>query len=152
LCQGNGAAPAGWGAISICILRLHNKKGNRVKFLCPISKLKYHLSAILYVDGTDLLHIDLTKDKSMDTVHTAIQDSINSWGNLLIATGGAIQPSKCFYSIISYKWTNGEWKYANNDLKGKFGITLPLPNGSKAAIKHKSVGHAEKTLVRLPNT
>jgi hypothetical protein len=82
----------------------------------------------------------------MGKVHAAIQDSLNSWGNLLIATGGALQLSKCFYSIIFYKWTIREWKYANNSLKGKFGITVPLPNGSKAAMEHKSVGHAEKTL------
>ncbi len=41
---------------------------------------------------------------------------------------------------------NGEWKYNNNGLKGKFNITVPFPNSSKAAIKHKSVGHVEKTL------
>jgi hypothetical protein len=33
---------------------------------------------------------------------------VNSWGNLLIATGGALQPNQCFYSIISFKWIYGE--------------------------------------------
>jgi hypothetical protein len=108
LCQGNGASPAGWAVISICILRAHGKKGHRAKFICLITNLQQHLSAILYVDDTDILHIDLTKDKSIDNVHTAIQDSVNSWGNLLIVTGGALQPNKCFYSIISFKWINRE--------------------------------------------
>jgi hypothetical protein len=102
--------------------------------------------AIIYVDNIDLLHIDLTKDESMDEVHHAIQNSINSWGNLLIATGGVLQPSKYFYSIISFEWENGLWKYANNSLKGEFGITVPSPGGKEAAIGHKSVNHAEKTL------
>ncbi len=61
------------------------------------------MSRLLYVDDTDLLHIDLTKDESINEVHSAIQSSINSWGNLLIATGGVLQPSKCFYSIISFE-------------------------------------------------
>ncbi len=108
LCQGNGAAPAGWAVISICILRAHGKKGHGAKFLCPITKLQQHLSAILYLENTDILHIDLTKDKSIDDVHVPIQDSVNSWGNLRIATRGILQPSKCFYSIISFEWTNGE--------------------------------------------
>jgi hypothetical protein len=56
------------------------------------------------------------------------------------------QPSKCFNSIISFEWINGIWKYANNSLKGDFGITVPLPRGSAAAIDHKSVNHAEKTI------
>ncbi len=122
----------------------HRKKGHGAKFYCPITNLQHHLLAILYVDNTNLLHIDLTKDKSVDEVHDAIQNSVNSWGNLLIATGGVLQPSKCFYSIISFKWDNGLWKYVNNSLKGEFGITVLLPRGSEAAIDHKSVNHAEK--------
>jgi hypothetical protein len=90
------------------------------------------------------LHIDLTKDKSVDTVHVAIQDSVNSWGNLLIATGSVLQPRKCFYSIISFEWKNRIWTFANNSLKGKFGITVPLPRGSEVAIDHESVAHAKK--------
>jgi hypothetical protein len=101
--QGNGASPAGWAVISICILGAHGKKGHGAKFYCPISNLQHHLSAILYVDDTDLIHIDLTKDKSVEEVHNAIQNSVNSWGNLLKATGRVLQPSKCFYSIISFK-------------------------------------------------
>jgi hypothetical protein len=116
LCQGNGASLAGWAVISICILKAYGRKGHGIKFFCPIMQLWHHLSAILYVDDTNLLHIDLTKNESMDKVHMAIQDSINSWGNLLIATGGVLQPAKCFYSIISFEWTNGVWHYAQTAL------------------------------------
>ncbi len=76
----------------------------------------------------------------------AIQVSVNSWGNLLIATGGALQPSKCFYSIISFNWINGAWTYTSNADKGEFGVTVPLPGGGKAGIGHKVVSHAKKTL------
>ncbi len=92
------------------------------------------------------MHINPTKDKSIDDVHVAIQDSVNSWGNLLIATGGILQPSKCFYSIISFKWTNGEWKYANNSVRDELGMSVPLLGGGKAVISHKSINHAKKTL------
>ncbi len=146
LCQGNGAAPAGWAVISICILRAHGKKGHGAKFLCPITKLQNHLSATLYVDDTDILHIDLTKDERVEDVHHTIQESVNSWGNLLIATGRVLQPNKCFYSIILFEWTNGVCKYRNNSIRGGFGITVPLPGGRKVAISHKGVSHAEKTL------
>ncbi len=73
LCQDNGAASAGWAVISICIIGVHRKKGYGAKFLCPITQLQQHLSAILYVNNTDLLHIDLTKNKSVKEVHRAIQ-------------------------------------------------------------------------------
>jgi hypothetical protein len=117
LCQGNGAAPAGWAVISICIIGAHKKKGHGAKFLCPITQLQHHLSAILYIDDTNLLHINLTKHESINKVHLAIQESVNSWGNLLIVTGGALQPAKCFFSIISFKWKNGDWSYKSNALK-----------------------------------
>jgi hypothetical protein len=50
LCQGNGALPAGLAVISICILNVHGKKGHGAKFVCPITKLKHPLSAILCMD------------------------------------------------------------------------------------------------------
>jgi hypothetical protein len=62
----------------------------------------------MYVEDTNLLHIGLTKNKTVHKVHTAIQRSVNSWGDLHIVTGGALQPSKCFYSIISFEWVNRE--------------------------------------------
>jgi hypothetical protein len=82
----------------------------------------------------------------MDEVHMAIQDSINSWGNLLIATEEVLQPAKCFYFIISFEWTNRVWHYVQNALRGEFGITVLLSGGSKARISHKPVNRAEKTL------
>jgi hypothetical protein len=69
LTQGNGTSPAGWAVISICIIGTHGKKGHGTKFHCPLTNLKHHLSAILYIDNTDLLHIDLSKDKTVNEVH-----------------------------------------------------------------------------------
>jgi hypothetical protein len=103
LTQGNGASPAGWAVISIVILNAHWRKEHGAKFVCPITKLLSHLSAILYVDDTDILHINMEKDKSVAEVHASIQTSISNWGNLLIATNGALQPAKCFYSVIPFE-------------------------------------------------
>jgi hypothetical protein len=74
--------------------------------MCPITKLEKHPFAILYVDNTDLLHIDLTHNETVNEVHLAIQESVNSWGNLLITMNGALQPNKCFYSIFSFEWVS----------------------------------------------
>jgi hypothetical protein len=37
LCQGNGASPAGWAVVSICLINAHKKKGHSGHFLCPIT-------------------------------------------------------------------------------------------------------------------
>ncbi len=36
--------------------------------------------------------------------------------------------------------------YAENNICREYGITVPLPGGGKAAISHKSITHAEKTI------
>ena len=146
LTQGNGASPAGWAVISICIIGAHSRKGHGAKFICPITHLKHHLSAILYVDDTDLLHIDLSKNETVDEVHNEIQASVKNWGNLLITTGGVLQPAKCFYLIVSFNWKEGKWRYADNTMRGNFGVNVLLTGGTEAPIARKKVNHAEKTL------
>ena len=113
--------------ISICIIGAHGKRGHGAKFICPITHLKHHLSAIMYVDDTDLLHINLSKNEMVDEVHKEIQARVNSWGNLLIATGGVLQQAKCFYSIISFEWKDVRWHYADNTAPSEFGVNVPLP-------------------------
>jgi hypothetical protein len=115
-------------------------------FTCPITKLSSQILAILYINDTDLLHINPDKDKSVVGVHLAIQNSVQSWGNLLIATDSALQLAKCFYSIMSFEWIRGGWRYNNSSISGNFGVTAPLPRGSSASIIHHPISHAEKTV------
>jgi hypothetical protein len=111
LCQGNGASPAGWVVISICILRAHGKKGHGAKFLSLITKLQHHLSAILYVDDTDLLHINLTKDELVEDVFHAIQGVLIAGGtsSLQLAEcsnqANASTPSSCSNGQMANKST-----------------------------------------------
>jgi len=110
--QDNGASPAGWCVISIVILRAHSAKGHGAHFMAPMSLVRRSLSAILYVDDTDLLHINMDTDESIVEVHAAIQWAIMNWGRLLIATGGTLKPDKCFYHLIDFAWTQkGGWQY-----------------------------------------
>ncbi len=49
LCQGNGAAPAGWAAISITILMAHKADGHGATFVCSFTPSKsIDLAAILF--------------------------------------------------------------------------------------------------------
>lgn len=110
LCQGSGAALAGWAVVSIAILHAHKKKGHGATFLCPITATSSTISAILFVDDTEVIHFRMDVDESALEAHRHLQDSILSWGNLLIATGGSLKPSTCFYHLISFTWKrNGQW-------------------------------------------
>ncbi len=78
--KSNGASPAGWCVISITILRAHGAKGHGAHFLAPMSQVQRSLSAILYVENTDLLHLNMDTNESMQEVHIALQQAIENWG------------------------------------------------------------------------
>ncbi len=94
----------------------------------------------------DLLHINFDHDEFINNAHATTQNSVNSWGNLLIATGGSLKQEKCFYLIISFEWVRRVSKYQDNSINGRFGVTVPLPGGISTAIAQRPVSHAEKTL------
>ncbi len=77
----------GWCVISIAILRVHGAKGHGAHFLAPLSQVWQSLLAILYVDDTDLLHLNMNMDESVQEVHATLQHAIKNWGCLLITTG-----------------------------------------------------------------
>ena len=41
----------------------------------------------------------MDRDEDLDTAVYKAQEAINSWGNLLQATGGALQPEKCKWTV-----------------------------------------------------
>jgi hypothetical protein len=123
LCQGNGAAPAGWTVTSMAMINAHKRKGHGVHLTSPITKAAIHLVGTLFVDDTDLEHFDMNKVKTITAVHEALQQSIHKWGLLLIATGGALKPGKCFYHLILFSWNpDGTWRYETNKQLSDLGI------------------------------
>lgn len=147
LCQGNGAAPAGWAVISITILNAHKRKGHGATFMCPITRVTTALAAILYVDDCDLIHLDMASEDSVFVTFEKMQESVLNWGRLLIAAGGAYKPVKCFYHLISFKWDRkGKWAYEENHEKDEFEMKVPMPDGSMAVIDHLSITTPKETL------
>ena len=123
----NGAALAGWAVISIVILGAHKRKGHGAKFVCPVLLAKGELSAILFVDDTDVIHFNMEKNETALEAHANLQESVESWGNLLMASGGALKPVKCFYYLISFVWDiQGWWRYAKNENQNEFQLFSPL--------------------------
>ena len=147
LCQGNGAAPAGWAVISITVLRAHKKKGHGATFMCPVSKVKFSLAAVLFVDDCDLIHIDMVHDETELATFSNMQASVRSWGALLIGTGGSYKPEKCFHHLISFTWDRkGRWTYASNHDLPEYEMVVPLPDGTEEKIDHLPVTQARETL------
>jgi hypothetical protein len=147
LCQGNGAAPAGWAVISITILRAHKRRGHGATFVCPVTQLQFVLSAVLFVDDCDLIHIDMATEESVSQTFARMQASVLNWGRLLIATGGSYKPEKCFFHLLSFQWNHsGKWQYAPNHEVSEYEMVVPLPDGTNAPIEHLPVTQVRETL------
>jgi hypothetical protein len=145
--QGNGASPAGWTVISIVILHAHSKQGHAATFQCSVSGIAKSLSCILYVDDNDLIHMCENETDTIHHAHEALQQSVTTWGNLLIATGGSLKPPKCFFYLIGYDWdSTGQWKYADTHSGGNHTILVPLPDSSSAPIEQLSLHTPSTTL------
>ena len=102
LCQISGAGPEGWAVIGVTIICAHKRKGHGGHFLCPISNINRHIASLLFVYDTYLIHINLKAEETGTVAHQYMQDSISNWGKILIASGGALKPPKCFYHLISF--------------------------------------------------
>ena len=150
LCQGNGAAPAGWTVNSIAMINAHKRKGHGIFLRSPITNKTIHLAESLFADDTDLEHFNINKKDTREETHRALQESIINWGHLLIATGGALKPAKCFYHIISFSWgPDGRWRYDQNETANNLEIYIPLADGSPARIDHLSASTPTKTLGQM---
>ncbi len=144
-----------WTVDSIAIIQAHKQKGHSVHLRCPISNKTIHLARTLFVDNTDLEHLDLNRSESIVESHAALQESIINWGPLLLATGGALKPAKCFYHMISFSWKpDGDWKYDSNESLTDLSIVVPLADGTLALIDYLPVSTPTKKLGQindLPN-
>ena len=114
----------------------------------PISNLTGHLAALLFVDDTDMIHINLKAEETATVAHQYMQNIISNWGQLLIASRGAFKPPKCFYHLISFFWNIDRiWTYEKNEDVKDINISVPIPDVSQVQIEPAAVDTAKETLV-----
>ena len=110
-CQGNGEAPPMWQQISTTMIRAQHRAGHSIKVTTPITKKSVNSVGILYVDDTNLW-VGMDSDKDLDEVVAEAQETVSHWGNSLIATGGALNPEKCKWTIHDMvAMPDGSWEY-----------------------------------------
>ncbi len=59
MCQGNGAFPTAWTVTSIPMIAANKCKGHGAYFIAPILDISGHIVGGLFVDDTDLAHVDM---------------------------------------------------------------------------------------------
>ena len=106
-----------------------------------------NLAAILFMDDTDVIHLDVNKQQTVYEAHRDLQESIPDWGNLLRASGDTLKPVKCCYYIIFFKLkSNSKWEYAANEKDKEIAFGVPTLEEGFEEIELVGVNVAKKTL------
>ena len=71
------------------MIAAHKRKGHGAHFIAPILDITGHVVGGLFVDDTDLIHVDMQTVESILEGHSRLQESVINWGRLLIATWGS---------------------------------------------------------------
>jgi hypothetical protein len=101
--QGNGAAPPGFLAVCTLMINVHHNLGHGVSFIGVWAWDAFTLSAVLYVDDSDLFHMALGMPLDEEFLQI-VQSATNDWTGLVHATGGLLKPQKCFLYMLSWIW------------------------------------------------
>jgi len=109
ICQGNGTGPAIWLAVSMCIVQLVHKHGHPTTITTAISRHQMQLAGFLYVDDTDLIYMPSDAISTSQEVVHRLQQHLSAWQQGLRASGGALAPAKCSWSMLDYHWHRGLW-------------------------------------------
>ena len=89
----------------------------------------------MFVDDTDL-YVSLPKLRDSFSVYKEMQSSMLCWGNLLCSTGGALKPEKCYWYMVDYECTDGEWGYAPMEY---FDLSIPTSDDTTVVIEQLGV-------------
>ena len=143
LCQGNGAAPAAWLVLSAIIIRLYKRRGLGISIRSPLSNTLLELMGVVYVDDTDLLLMEPDCHVHGDLWRQS-REACETWGGLLIATGGMLKPEKCHYYMWDHRWNGQEWESC--DVRHIGGLCVPLADGASAPIDQLPCTRSKKTL------
>jgi hypothetical protein len=144
--QGSCASPPIWTAISTLILMAYHRDGHGVTMTTAWTALVKKIGAILYVDDTDLLHMNNTGDDTISFIDQ-VQSALTSWSRLLQATGGNLKPEKCYYYIMSYRYDGGVARICTGrELRQYRNLTIPQHGGTVIDIALKDPKEATQTL------
>ena len=103
--------------------------------ISPINRIPIKFLGEIFVDDTDLFTM-LPDIFNTAEVLPIAQANLDKWACLLIATGGALNPLKCYWYMVNYRCQNRQWEYRNTI---QHRLTIPLPGGDCKAISQLPV-------------
>lgn len=162
--QGNGAGPTIWVAVSAILIGAMQANGFGFQFISALSGILVLADCFCFVDDSDVIKAAKSVESSGEQIFQSVQKAMDLWAAGVRATGGALNPPKCFWYLIDFKCdkSSGIWKFRRiSDFSWTdsfhswqrsrppewIGALLTMNlDGSPVALRQLEVDHAEKTL------
>jgi hypothetical protein len=89
--QANGVAPPSFLAVCTLMINIYHNLGHGVMFIGAWAHDAFTLTAVLYVDDSNLFHMAIGMP-SNEVFLQLVQSATNDWVGLVHATGGLLKP------------------------------------------------------------
>ncbi len=143
--QGNGAAPLGFLAVCTLMMNVYCNLGNGVTIVAAWAWDAFTLSAVLYMDDSDLFYMALKTPSDEDFLQT-VQSATNDWVGLVHATGGLLKPQKCFWYMLGWIWKKGKAHLKTLYELPRSPLYIPQLDKTQVLMQLKTVSDPEKKL------
>ena len=157
--QGSGASPPAFMALSALIVNAYRRMGHGARVTSSYATRLFLISAVMYVDDTDLLHWPESPAADTEELIHHVQEATMDYGRLAQASGGILKENKCSVYFLAYKYPGGRARMRSlHDLPAPTAyvldgekafpshIYIPQPDGSESPIITHEVTTASKML------
>ena len=146
--QGAGNSPAIWCVISSVLFDTYEEKSHGATFVSPDGKIRTTINMIGFVDDTSGSVNDFCRTDPAPPEYylSKAQEDAQRWNDLLGLSGGALNPLKCSYHFMYYRFSIDGLPLLRD---GSFGptITISFTDGRPSVpLKHLSAFKSHKTL------
>ena len=111
--QGSTDGPVLWAIVSSPVLEILRELGYETIYKCSISREKVEYMGCLFMD--DAVYVLNTERRDEEHTLEKTQEMQDKLQGLMKATGGMVNPEKCFGWTIGFKWTKGTWRLKKKD-------------------------------------
>jgi hypothetical protein len=147
--QGNAALGPGFTALSSLIVKAYLRDGHGAQIYSSYYKRLLLLAAVMYVDDTDLIHWSRSSVCTPEELIAAAQTATYAWGGLVIATGAAMKPEKCYAYFLLFWFDKGRAKLRTINALPTPSSLITMPDGSIAP-SHLRVPLPDGTSAPIP--
>jgi hypothetical protein len=91
------------------MLKTLKERTKGMTFFSPDKSQTINISAMMYVDDNTpgVNDMDVASGMPLAQLFTTANVSAQTWERILFASGGSLELTKCFTTVVAWNWTDG---------------------------------------------